>query len=377
MRMEQGRRSLDALRSGAAEVGWRWLELSAPGKADGILEVEGQRYAVELKAALSARGPELEALLADSALRAQAHARHVRDAAPLPVVFAPRLSAAMLARLERYAAEFLPGFCWGAVDEQGTWHFPGLGSSSAPMRARLRVRRADIPAPREANPFSDLGQWLAKVALADRVPSGWLEAPREGACTLRQLAALAGVSLHTASRWKSAMQSLGFLDAAQDAGDEPFRIRRVEEFLALWSAALRPRRVVEQRVRSLRGGGFEDAVSRLVQAQADPTLGLLAACDGLGFGVVRGGPKHVYLNHWSPELLMRCDLSPAPPGGDWVMALRQPSAPESLRRGRVLVQGVWCADLLQCYVDLLDYPVRGYEQTKEIWQRARGFGERP
>jgi len=374
--MEQGRRALEALRNGAAAAGWRWREVSASGKADGILEVKGQRYAVELKAASAARGPELEALLADSALRARAHARHVRDAEPLPVVFAPRLSAAMLARLDRYAAEFLPGMYWGTLDEQGVWHFPGLGSSQAPVRARRRARRVGAPAPREANPFSDLGQWLAKVALADRVPSGWLEAPRESAFTLRQLAALAGVSLHTAARWKSAMQSLGFLDAAEDAGDEPFRIRRVEEFLALWSAALRPRRVVEQRVRSLRGGGFEDAVSRLVQAQADPTLGLLAACDGLGVGIVMGGPKHVYLDHWSPELLMRCDLAPAPRGGDWVMVLRQPSAPESLRRGRVQVQGVWCADLLQCYVDLLDYPVRGYEQTKEIWQRAEGFGER-
>jgi hypothetical protein len=319
----------------------------------------------------------LESLLADSALRAQAHANRSPNAEPLPVVFAPRLSAGMLERLERYAAQFLPGLRWGALDDQGTWHFPGLSVSKPPMRARRRTRGAGLPEHRQPSPFSDLGQWLAKVLLAAHIPKAWLQAPRESAFTLRQLAVNSEVSLHSAARWSSAMQNLGFLDSAADSRNEPFRIHRVTEFLALWSATLRPRRVVEQPVRNLSGGGFDTVVTRLIQAQADPTVGLLAACDRLGVGIVNGAPQHVYLDNWSPSLLSQCGLALAPAGGDYDMVLRQPSAPESLRRGRVQAQGVWCADLLQCYVDVLHYPVRGSEQAKAIWERLEGMHEGP
>lgn len=374
--MEHQEGALETLRRGAEALGWRWREHSASGGPDGVLPIQGRRYAVALRTARAARGPHMEALLADCALRAQSHACRMGDAEPLPVVFAPRLSAAMLERLERYADEFLPGFHWGALDERGAWHFPGLGVSKPPLRARRHPRPVGRPAPKAPSPFSDLGQWLAKVLLADRVPPRWLTAPRERPSSLRELSALAGVSLHTAARWSSAMRSLGFLDAAEDAPAEPFLMHRVVEFLELWSSALRPRRVVEQRVRSLAGESFEEAVARLAQSDADPTLGLHAACDRLGVGIVSGAPKHVYLQDWDADLLARCALSPVSSGGDWLLALRQPSAPESLLRGRLSVDGVWCADLVQCYVDLLHHPVRGPEQAAAIRNRLGGFHDR-
>ncbi len=369
MHMEQEGPALRVLERGAVAHGWSWRAVPHPAGPDGVLEAKGRRFVVELKAANSARGPELESLLADSALRAQAHARLSPDDEPLPIVFAPRLSASMLERLDRYALEFLPGLCWGAFDDQGVWHFPGLSVSKPPPRAKRRGRNSSIHGSGHPSPFSDLGQWLAKVLLAPRVTKDWLQAPRESASTLRLLAALSKVSLHSAARWSASMQDLGFLDSPEDAQDEPFRIHRVAEFLELWSSSLRPRRVVEQRVRSMAGGDFTSIVARLVRAQADPTLSLHSACDSLGVGIVSGAPQSVYLNSWSPSLLSQCGLAPAPAGGDFVLVLRQPSAPESLRRGRVQVNNVWCADVIQCYVDLLHYPVRGNEQAKAILGR--------
>ncbi len=337
-------------------------------QADMVVTRGDKKYVVELRVAREARRPELPALLADAITRARAGAA-AHGARPLGVVGAPSLSRAWRQELAAYAERFFPGEAWGLVDGAGGLVLlaPGLEAlSSEPEPPRGDASMKVVARP---DPFSDLGQWMAKVLLAPDLPERYLRAPRARAAGPKVLAEIAGVSLPTASRYASRLRELGFL-AEGPAG---LRLIRREALLAEWRQASRtlaqdlgcrwlipesdsPR----QLRRALQGRG---AGPRLA-------LGLFAACEQLGLGFVRGAPVHLHVEAASAELLETLGLAPVAPGERVDVFLRVPRFPEAIFRGAVDVEGVPTADVIQCWLDVSGHPVRGTEQAEQLYQRV-------
>ena len=121
----------------------------------------------------------------------------------------------MLSQLSDYANEFGEGVAWGAIDERGHFelHGPGLDSGVPQRQAALFEGEPVRESARVVhNPFSDLGQWMLKVLLADRIPEAMLRAPRQPVAGVAELAAVAGVSPASASKFVSALAALGYID---------------------------------------------------------------------------------------------------------------------------------------------------------------------
>ena len=128
----------------------------------------------------------------------------------------------------------------------------------------------------------------------------------------------------------------------------------------------------EMRVRSMSAVPPAESVHGLAAKHPQRfTLGLHSACKALGVGIVSGALEHLYFHDPDrrPLNLGALGLVPAPEGGPGSFVIRRPIAPQSLIRGRVPRGQLWCADILQCYVDLAEYPVRGEEQAVEILRR--------
>lgn len=378
-RLERWARRLVQARFGAA--GWEACAVVGQGPSPDLLLQRGeQRLAVQLKASPgSPRRAVLPSLLADAMLRAGRGARD-RGARPLAVIAAPALSAAMVKDLEEYARAYGDGCAWGVVDERGRFQVWGEGlesiessrpkaSSASKKGGALRERSS------ASNPFSDLGQWMSKVLLAPDIPPEWLNAPRAEVHGVSDLARLAGVSDASASKFVSAMESRALL--SRESG----RIEVVQRDLLMkfWSGASQgvvaesPARFVLpandplERLQSvLREQGRDE---RQPAGRPRACLALFSACDALGVGIVRGAPRHIYVDDMGSALIDELGLMFVGAGEVGDVLVRQPRFPESVLRAAVLREGVPVADILQCWLDVGMHPARGHEQMMEIRQR--------
>ncbi|HEY8210212.1 MAG TPA: hypothetical protein VIG99_22160 [Myxococcaceae bacterium] len=342
-----------------------------PGhRADFVLERGSARYVAELRIGREARRPELPALLADAYVRAQAGAVD-HDARPLAIVGAPAISDAWAVELGEHANRYFRGAAWGLIDGRGKLelHGPGLDAIRRPPRATKKSPHASA----HPDVFSDLGQWMAKILLAPELPERFLSAPREHVSGPTQLASLAGVSVPSASRFLRRLEQLQFLDRS-----EGVRLVRRSQFLAEWRRAVRfvgferPCRWLLPSQDSLAqlAGTLQDRARSSGPEGGRACLGLFAACAGLNLGFVRGAPVHLYLEQASDTALERLGLSAAMAGERVDVFVREPMYPESLFRAAVMGNGAPVADVIQCWLDVADHPVRGAEQAERLWERV-------
>ena len=235
--------------------------------------------------------------------------------------------------------------------------------------------------------FSDIGRWLIKVLLAERIPSEFLNAPRVPIRNAKHLAEVADVSVPSAWRQVDALERAGFLEMS------PGRIRlvRIGDLLREWSRrGRRAERVLsmrwilppsdseaELRAAILRyqaapheAGGIEAPGSR-----PDVCLSGFSASRQLGLGIVQGVPSSIYLR---PKvslgvieaLGLREVSGDAAARADVIAAL--PKFPRSVLRAAVNRDGIAVADVVQCWLDVAGNPARGEEQAREIWDRVLG-----
>ena len=383
----------------AAFVADGWVVEREPGdpQAPDLICRKGQRaYSVELEASPGkARRAILRAQLADAVLRARAGVKSIQ-AQPLAVLAASSLSKGMAEELAAYMANFGDGIAWGAMDDRGRLelHGPGLESIRP-------VRHGDLPEDQRVeaspvrvvarNPFSDLGQWMLKVLLAQRLPERWLNAPRDPIRGVSDLAEKANVSLASASKFLSALEEGGHIVLA----DGVLSLARIQALLANYRAAsqrpqeeycvrfLLPAPDPERRLRDVLAAARGRASDRLAgepgvgssQSAGPPgeraCLALFSACRELELGFVRGAPLHLYLENLSSRLLKELELKVVEHQAEADLVVRRPRFPEAVFRACVLVRGVAVADALQCWLDVASHPARGAEQAGEI---ARKLG---
>lgn len=356
----------------ANDLGWRLAKEAPSGDDFEIVTRGGLRWSVELKALAAARTEQLTAALAAAALQARRHAGP--DARPLALVYVPRLSAGMLQRLERYALEYLGDTAWGAFDSLGRMRCPALGVDQAAAHERSLIPQRRLAAERGAsspiNPFTDLGQWLLKVAFAAKIPADWLQAPRGRMLNQRQFAQLAGVSPPTVTRWIKGFENLGLLQpGARKLQPGPLGL-----VLKRWArAANAPPPLHEVQVVSVAAHSPEKALASLLDKAPDAVLCRDSACQALGVSIVSGALPSVYLSDRSARAIERFGLRPTLAGERPGLTLVEPRFPQSIARGAVETSAGRCTDILQCYLDLLDHPARGREQADAIKARLKGL----
>jgi hypothetical protein len=100
-------------------------------------------------------------------------------------------------------------------------------------------------------------------------------------------------------------------------------------------------------------------------------LGLFAAAEALGLGIVAGVPPHVYVPRIRPAAYMDWkNVVPAGPGERPDFILRRPAAPASVFHGAVDMKGMWVSDVLQVWLDVSSSPSRGQEQADFIRRKV-------
>jgi Holliday junction resolvase len=389
---ESGSRSA-ALEQRVAQLlrraGWKVRRQPGVGKVGpDLLAQRGEHsYVVAVRDSPEGRRDRLVPLLAQAILQARAFAeRSAPPAAPLAVVGAKRVSAVLVRDLERFAQEYAPDAAVGLVDLEGFHWFrgPGLDSSvNAEGRPAERRRRVLPPVAAASHLFSDLNQWMLKVLLARWIPSDLLHAPRGEYRNASQLAAASNVSVMSAFRFVRQLRLEGFLDES----DSILRLVRLEELLRRWQAE-RPRPARDVPMRWILRGHPERQLQDALRAQAPDAaapparsrrgaagpprlcLGLFAAADAFGLGLVHGVPPLVYIERLESRVLERLGLSTEAPGASPDIYIRVPAARESVFRGTVLRDGVPASDVVQVWLDAGAYPARGQEQAELIYRKV-------
>ncbi len=203
-----------------------------------------------------------------------------------------------------FQKEYAPRVTVGFFDDRGFRVFRGSGleSPNSPP-PEIQQRKPAVPQLESYSLFSDLGQWMLKVILAQHIEPRFLSAPRRKIRNASELALAAGVSQISASRLVRQLEAEGFLDRYADQ----LQLARVPDLLEEWQAAARrafreiPCRWVipghgrKQFESALRDYSAQRSHQQSAANYADRgwprvCLGLFAAAEALGLGFVHGVP---------------------------------------------------------------------------------------
>jgi hypothetical protein len=357
-----------------------WSVVHGPRRADRALDLivsrGRQSYGVDVKWLRQARSRDLEAQLALAVLQARSLTAG-EELTPLAIVAVPRLAAKTVDSLFASTAEYLPKTAVGVFALTGElWlRGPGLDERYLPTRIETTgprsLQKAESTKP--LNLFSDRGRWLLKVLLAPHLPPEHLTAPRTVLRSGKDLARAADVSSATAFRFLEALRDEGFLGTSS----AQLELVRVNELLERWRAA-NLQRQVELRARwalptKTPHKKLAALMAQLARRQVRAAVGLFAACDLLGLGVVKGVPIHLYLERREADIPM---VVAAGAGEPTDLVLRMARWPESVFRAAVLrpisdAGEAPVTDLLQTWLDVADHPARGDEQAAVLWKRLQ------
>jgi Holliday junction resolvase len=366
------------------KAGWRIRRHPAAGDMRAsFLANDGERkYAVVVKSGSEGRRDRLIPLLSQAILEAQAFVRRLPErAAPLAVVAAPRAPAAVAAEIRKFAERHVPRIAVGVVDAEGYRWFAGPGLRCLEARAPRRADRKVAQPGNAPDPFSDLNQWMLKILLGQDLPEALLAAPRGLVRNASHLAAVARVSVMSASRLVKQLARDGYLDEDEDH----LRIVRADELLERWVSANRAmppdvpaRSILKRDQKQLFASVARYAAGIESARQPRCCVGLFAAADALGLGFVRGVAPHLYVERLDLDVLRELGLSLEDADRRSDVVLRVRSKGEAIFRAAVLRDGLPVSDVLQVWLDVSSYPARGREQADEIRRRVLRplFGKR-
>jgi len=318
-------------------------------------------------------------LLAEAILHAQAYARKLPPARPLAIIASPHLSPAVVDQALEFQQAYASDVAVGFLDDRGfrVFRAPGLESLNSSF-PEIHQRKSPIPELKSYSLFSDLGQWMLKVILAQHIEPRFLRAPRLKIHNASELALAAGVSQVSASRLVRQLEAEGFLNSYADQ----LELVRVQDLLEEWQAA--ERRAFKQIscrwvIPGHGGKQFESALRdyQARQLRQDSLeissngnsprvcLGLFAAAEALGFGFVHGVPPVLYVERIEAELIQQLGISKER-AEQADIYLRIPAHKESIFRAAVDQKGMLVSDALQVWLDVSNHPSRGKEQADRI-----------
>jgi DNA-binding MarR family transcriptional regulator len=349
------------------------------GEADLIIKKGGLEYAARLKRAAESRRDRVVPLLAEAILQAQVHARQRPQARALAVIASPHLSSAVVDQALEFQRDYAPDAAVGFFDDRGFRLFqaPGLESLNS-LPPEVEQRKLGVPEMQSYSLFSDLGQWMLKVILAQHIEPQFLRAPRQKIRNASELALAADVSQVSASRLVRQLEAEGFLDKYANQ----LELARVQDLFEEWQAAERRafkeipcRWVIPGRGQKQFESALREYLARqprqhspaLHSERGSPRvcLGLFAAAEALGLGFVHGVPPVLYVERIEAELIQQLGISQERASQADVY-LRIPAHKESIFRSAVEHKGILVSDALQVWLDVSNHPSRGKEQADRI-----------
>lgn len=363
---ERGQRAERLLADIFEQAGWRVERHPKHQRSDLDLIVrdsKGVVYAVEVKAAVEGRADRLLPLFSQAVLQSQHGAG--KNAAPLAVVAAPKITQRAADQILTFAEHYAPHAAAGVIDFEGLRlfrgpHLEGL-NAEAPHKSSIVSKSPRV----SGHLFSDLNQWMLKVLLAPEVAENLLSSPRGKYRNASQLASAAKVSMMSAFRFVQQLRDLGFLSES----DPYLNLVRRDELFRRWQASA-IRSVKEVPMRFLLKGEPRTQLRRMLNS-GRACLALFAAAEALKLGFVEGVPPYVYVERIGPgnleawKNLRACESGERPD-----IILRQAPAAQSVFRGLVRPDGMASCDVLQVWVDVSSHPSRGHEQADLIRKKA-------
>jgi DNA-binding MarR family transcriptional regulator len=366
--------------------GWEVISPpQVPGDADLIIRSGNLQYVVELKRAAESRRDRIVPLLAEAILQAQAYAHKIPGARPLAIIASPQLSQSVVDQALAFQQEYAQDVCVGFLDERGFRAFRAEGLellNSSPQEIERKHSALGDPKPYPL--FSDLGQWMLKVLLAQHIDPRFLNAPRLKIHNASELALVADVSQVSASRLVRQLEAEGFLNQYRDR----LELVRVPDLLDEWQAAARraykelPCRWVipgrgekqfEGALRAYQASLLSQDSSEISGHRNFPRvcLGLFAAAEALGLGFVHGVPPVLYVERIVPQLIDQLGISKER-AEQADLYLRIPEYKEAVFRAAIDINGVAASDAVQVWLDASNHPSRGKEQADRLREQVLG-----
>ncbi len=345
--------AIERLRGRLQADGWT---LVAGHEADLCVRRNDVTVVIEVNEVASSGWDHLRGGLADAILRSQRAASLRPGANPVAVVAAPRVSNRMIARLSEYRDAHAPDVSWGVVDDDGRIDLHGVLELRVPP-----TRPARGTEERRVNLWSDLGQWVLKVVVNDTVRISSGVSPRVIGMPGAQFADSIGVSRSFAWQITAQLRRDGFLD-------DDNRVLRLGDLLQMWRHRQeRPR--LHAMSWLIPGGAPRLRLLPMLAASGSQCLAGYTACREHGIAIVPEGVFEIQARSLR-DLEMRTRLVPSAPGERVDVLVRVPATPEAVFRAVTVPadDGATAADLLQCWLDLVDEPGRGGEQADVIWR---------
>lgn len=350
----------------------RWRVRQDP-RGSLVVHAGKRPYVVELKSVAEGRGDRLIPLLSQAILEAKA-AADAHGAQAVAVVGARRAPHATVERLMRFASRVAPDVAIGVMDLDGLRVFQGAGLERFNGKPLRKSERQSAHARGLPSLFTDLNQWMLKILLGQRLPEDLIAVPREPIRNASHLAAVANVSVMSASRLVRQLAAQGFIDEDVDG----LALARIPELCERWAVESRQgvrefaarsiiRRSPDQLLAAIAEGVRPRKSARAVQPRC--CVGLFAAADALGLGFVHGVPPALYLDRLEPAFLRSLGLM-LDTTERAEINIRIPRFPESVFRACVSRDGLPVSDVLQVWLDVYGHPARGREQAREIQRRV-------
>lgn len=322
---------------------------------------DGRLLRVEVK---SVRAPRTQDVLGQLAV-AVLQVRKGRPGLALVAVELPSFGDGLMKAVEDFMEDHAPELGWALCGRDGHLRVraPALGLDRDQSGDRIAVPSRLAQTER----YSDLNRWLLKVLLLPDAPTELWGGPRERPRNVHQLHQIAGVSAGKAHDFFHA-----FADADFVTRDGDLKVVRRDELLQEWRAreSMLPPRGVPAWSLWGRPKRIEDIVGQA--GGPDYAVASWTAVRRLGLAHARAPSMsewHVHLLSGSLEDAFRAwQLEPAGLH-DAHLWIYVSGYPESIRRGRVLVDGVLTVDGLQAALDVHPRTHRGEEQADYILER--------
>lgn len=340
-------------------------EKSETIRPDLVVRRRRQCYVIEVKSLSEGRPDRVIPMLSQAILQAQSYALNVKNAQALAVIYVDSASLYLPKQIEAFVEKYAPNVAVGLVSGDGLRYFRGEGLEEINAEPTELRWHGSPPQAQPANIFSDLNQWMLKVLLANEIPDHLLQAPRKKYRSGSELAAAAGVSVMSASRFLQQLRTEGYL---AETSRYLILVRRQELFNRWRSATIRS--VSELPMRFLIRGSVQKQLRSLLTSNRDEScMALFGAAEALGLGHVSGVLPYVYV----PKLPRPGDkkwrnLAITSPSEMPDLIVRQALSPKSVFRGAVHQDGLLVSDVIQVWLDVANHPSRGEEQAKLIYE---------